>query len=272
MTHKICFLPLLILSISGCNMMPGLQNPNISNMHSVNKEKISTIEPTLVPITPQLILDQGHARYDYYIAPSDILNITVWQHPEFSIKNPQNISTPSAQGAAGQDGYLVNHNGYIYFPLAGNILVAGKTLEHVRIDITKALSRYLREPQINVRIADYRGQKIYVFGEIMKPGFIPITDQPLSITDAISLSGSFDPTAADPAHIYVIRGNIQHPTIYWLDAKTPDKLLLAESFILKPGDVIYVSSAAATRWNRVINQLLPSVQTLWYTKAIINNN
>jgi polysaccharide export outer membrane protein len=258
--------------MSGCNnLMPGLQNPNISTMQTV-KEKNIAIEPFLVPITPQLILDQDISRYDYRIAPSDILNITVWQHPEFSLKNPQTTSAPSAQGAAGQDGYLVNNNGYIYFPLVGNVLVSGKTLEQTRITLTNSLKRYLREPQINVRIADYRGQKIYVFGEIMKPGFIPITDQPLSITDAISLSGSFDPAAADPAHIYVIRGNIQRPTIYWLDAKTPDKLLLAESFILKPGDILYISSAAATRWNRVINQLLPSVQTIWYTKAIVNNN
>jgi protein involved in polysaccharide export with SLBB domain len=271
MNYKICILPLLIFFISSCsNMMPGLHNPDLSH-RPVHEEKTS-IEPTLVLITPQLIIEQNHSTYDYQIAPSDIVNITVWQHPEFSPKNFQTTSTPSAQGAAGQDGYLVSNKGYIYFPLAGNILVAGKTLEEVRIDITKALKRYIRDPQINVRIADYRGQKIYVFGEIMKPGFIPITDQPLSITDAISLSGSFDPTAADPSHIYVIRGNILHPIIYWLDAKTPDKLLLAERFMLKPGDVLYISSAAATRWNRVINQLLPSVQTLWYTKAIVNNN
>lgn len=271
MRHKICLLPLLIFSISGCHMMPGLHNPDISNMHTLKTEKKYSIEPILIPITPDLIADADQSMYDYHIAPSDILNITVWQHPEFSIKNPQNISAPSTQGAAGQDGYLVNSHGYIYFPLAGTILVAGKTLEQVRVDITKALERYLRSPQINVRIADYRGQKIYVFGEIMKPGFIPITDQPLSITDAISLSGSLDPTAADPSHIYVIRGNIQHPTIYWLNAKTPDQLLLAEHFILKPGDILYVSSAAATRWNRIINQLLPSVQTIWYTKAIVDS-
>jgi protein involved in polysaccharide export with SLBB domain len=273
MINRICYLSLIMISMTSCNMMPGLHNPDISHISTANQEKFANIQPIIVPITPQLIASRGISRYDYHIAPADILNINVWQHPEFSSKNTmQNTSTPGIQGAAGQDGYLVNNNGYIYFPLAGNILVAGKTLEQVRIDLTKALKRYLRDPELNVRIADYRGQKVYVFGEIMKPGFIPITDQPLSITDAISLSGSFDANAADPSHIYIIRGNIQHPTIYWLNAKTPERLLLAERFILKPGDIIYVSSAAATRWNRVINQLLPSVQTVWYTKAIVDTN
>ncbi len=106
----------------------------------------------------------------------------------------------------------------------------------------------------------------------MKSGFVPITDQPLSITDAISLSGGINPNSADPEHIYVIRGNIYRPTIYWLNAKTPDGLLLAEHFILRPGDILYVSSAPATRWNRVLNQLLPTIQTVWYTKAIVDSN
>ena len=106
----------------------------------------------------------------------------------------------------------------------------------------------------------------------MKSRFIPITDQSLSITDAISLAGGLNPNSADPEHIYVIRGNIKRPYIYWLNAKTPDAFLLSEHFILKPGDILYVSSATATRWNRVINQLLPTIQTVWYTKAIVDAN
>jgi polysaccharide export outer membrane protein len=107
----------------------------------------------------------------------------------------------------------------------------------------------------------------------MKPGFIPFTDQVLSITDAISMSGGFDPNAADPSHVYIIRAglNLYRPKVYWLNAKTPESLLLAEHFILKPGDILYVSSAPATRWNRVLNQLLPTIQTVWYTKSIIDN-
>lgn len=271
MRNKIVLL-VMTLSLTGCNFMPGIQNPELSNMTVVSTPR-PHIKPVLIPITPTLVKTEDFARYVYRVAPADVLNISIWQHPEFIPKElsvSQLSGLPSTQGAAGKEGYLVNPNGTIYFPLVGNILVAGKTTDQIRLEMTRKLKKYLKHPELNVRIVDFRGQKVYIFGETMKSGFVPITDQPLSITDAISLSGGLNPNSADPAHIYVIRGNIDRPNIYWLNARTPEGLLLAEHFILKPGDILYVSSAHATRWNRVINQLLPSIQTIWYTKAIID--
>lgn len=264
----------LISVLCSCSVLPGLQNP--SNYHTDQRypKQTVTVSPTLIPITPTLIANQPNIIYTYHVAPADILNINVWRHDEF---NPIELHAggttgPSTQGAAGQMGYLVNPNGYIYFPLVGNILVAGKTVDDVRVNLTYRLKKYIKNPQLNVRIADFRGHKVYVFGEVVKPGFIPLNDQPLTITDALTMSGSLDSNSADPGHIYVLRGNITHPDIYWLNARQPDGLLLAEHFNLQPGDILYVSSAVATQWNRVINQLLPTIQTVWYTKAIINNS
>ena len=165
----------------------------------------------------------------------------------------------------------MNSTGRIYFPLNGYIPVAGKTVDEIRVTISQGLKKYIPKTQVNVRVADYRGQKIYVIGEVKKPGFLPLNDQVLNIADALALSGGMDPDSADPRYIYIIRGTIARPQIYWLDAKTPDKLLLAEHFSLYPKDILYVSSAPATRWNRMLQQLLPTVQTIWYTQAITNN-
>lgn len=274
MIFRICLLALTILLCSCSSIMPGWQNPDTRQMYKICTPKI-TIVPTLIPITPCLVDDCCISKYTYHIAPADVLNITVWQHPEFSQREllvSQITGLPSTQGAAGQEGYLVNPDGYIFFPLIGRTLVAGKTVDEVRGDITRRLRKYIKRPQINVRVVDFRGRKVYVLGEVMKPGFVPLNDQPLSITDAIVLTGGIDPNAADPSHIYVIRGSIYRPDMYWLNAKTPENLLLAEHFHLKPGDILFVSSAPATRWNRVLNQLLPTIQTIWYTKAIINSN
>lgn len=165
----------------------------------------------------------------------------------------------------------MNSQGNIYFPLLGYVKVANKTVDTIRFDITQRLKEYVKNPQVEVRVADYRGQKVYVLGEVAKPGLVPINDQPVTITDALTLAGSIDPNSSDPAHIYVIRGDLTHPKIYWLDARKPDALLLAEHFSLQPHDVLYVSTAMATRWNRVLNQLLPTLQTVWYTKTITNS-
>ena len=262
----------ITLLLNGCGIMPGMNNPNISTMRKYVSPDRVKVSPTLIPISPSLIADQRISTYFYHVAPADVLHITVWQHPEFLIEVATGISnTPGVQGAAGLPGYLINASGDIYFPLIGYIHVAGKTVDQIRTDITKRLKKYVPNPQVNVRVADFRGQKVYVLGEVEKTGFLPITDQTLTLADALSLSGWLKPDTANPRYIYIIRGDYARPQIFWLDARTPDRLLLAERFSLQPRDVLYVSSAPAARWNRALNQLLPTIQAIWYTQAIARN-
>lgn len=257
--------------LCGCSIMPGMQNLDTTKMRKLVVPERYEVHPTLIPITPSLIADQRVSTYFYRVAPADVLHINVWEHPEFNLVDtlPGAAAAPGVHGAAGQAGYLVNSSGRIYFPLVGYVIVADKTVDQIRAELTARLKKYIPNPQINVRVADFRGQKVYVLGEVAKTGFLPINDQQLTIADALALSGWLDPTAADPRYIYVIRGNFTCPQIFWLDAKTPDRLLLAERFSLQPRDILYISSAPATRWNRVLNQLLPTVQTVWFTKSVV---
>ncbi|MDF1645578.1 MAG: polysaccharide biosynthesis/export family protein [Legionellaceae bacterium] len=266
------------LALSGCgvspmSLMPGMQNLNTHAMRKhIQKEKIH-VEPTLIPITPTLIADHRVNTYFYHVAPSDVLHVNVWEHPEFALES-QNVTSAAAgvQGAAGLPGYLVDPKGRIYFPLIGYVHVADRTLDEVRVIVSKRLEKYIPNPQVNVRVADFRGQKVYVLGEVMRKGFLPINDQQLTIADALALSGWIDSKYADPSNIYVIRGDYTHPEIFWLDARTPDKLLLAEHFSLQPKDVLYVSAAPIAQMNRVLDQLLPIVQTVWFTQSIVKQS
>ena len=260
-----------ILLLGGCGLMPGMQNLNTSHMERAALPPRMKTHPVLIRITPPLLAGQHLSTYYYKVAPSDVLRVTVWEHPEFSIQDTptgSTATTPGLQGAAGQAVYLVNANGQIYFPLIGYITVAGTTVDDIRNRIAHRLKKYIPNPQVNVRVADYRGQKIYVIGEVKKPGLVPVNDQRISIADALALSGGIDQNYADTKHIYVIRGSIVHPRIYWLNAKTPDRLLLAEHFNLHPNDILYVSSAPTSQWNRMLNQLLPTIEAVWYTKSI----
>lgn len=258
--------------LCSCNLMPGIQNLNTTQMKKYITPEPINVEPTLIPVTASLIADQHVNNYVYRVAPADVLHIMIWEHPEFLLEESRiTATTPGVQGAAGQPGYLVNANGAIYFPLIGYVQVANKTVDEIRTEISIRLRKYIPNPQVNVRVADFRGQKVYVLGEVNKNGFLPITDQRLTIADALALSGWLNPESADPSNIYVIRGDFTRPQIFWLDARTPDRLLLAERFSLLPRDILYVSSAPATRWNRVLSQLLPTIQTVWYTQAIVNS-
>ena len=271
MLKKMSVLSLSIL-LCNCSLMPGMQNLNTSQMPKYTPPEHVEVHPILIPITPALIADTRVSTYFYKVAPADVLHITVWEHPEFLIEGQTaGINTTSTQGAAGMSGYLVNASGHIYFPLVGYVHVANKTVDQIRKDITRRLKKYVPNPQVNVRVADFRGQKIYVLGEVTKTGFLPITDQNLTIADALAQSGWLNSEAADPGNIYVIRGNYANPRIYWLNARTPDKLLLAERFSLKPRDILYVSAAPVARLNRALNQVLPTIQGIWFTQAVVKN-
>lgn len=273
MLRKIGVISSVSVLLSGCGILPGMENLNTTQMRRyIAPEKVAVC-PTLIPITPSLLSDQRVSTYFYHVAPADVLHITVWEHPEFLIEvQTGGTNQPGVQGAAGLPGYLVNSSGNIFFPLIGYVTVAGKTVDEIRSDITFRLRKYVPNPQVNVRVADFRGQKVYVLGEVPKTGFLPITDQKLTIADALALSGWLSPDSADPAFIYVIRGDYTHPQIFWLDAKTPDKILLAERFSLQPDDILVVSSAPLTRWNRILAQVWPTIQAVWTTQSIIKQS
>lgn len=262
-----------IALVAGCTIFPGVQNPHFLIVPNSSKQKHVKVNPKFIPINPDLILDHKVSRYVYRVSPTDVLQINVWQHPEFNFTGSQLQSTISggsaAVGGAGVAGYLVNPDGKIYFPLIGEVFVADKTVDEVRKIVAARLKEYVPNPQLNVRVAEFRGRKIYVLGEVKKSGFLPVNDQQMSITQALALSDWFDQNAADTSHIFVIRGDITAPNVYWLDARTPDKLLLAQQFHLQPNDILYVSSAPVTNLNRAINQILPTIQAYWFTKAIV---
>ncbi|MDF1678697.1 MAG: polysaccharide biosynthesis/export family protein [Legionellaceae bacterium] len=268
-----------VLLLSGCgaspmNLLPGMQNLDTWKMRKhVRKERIH-VTPTLIPITPTLIADAHVNTYFYRVAPSDVIRVSVWEHPEFSPDGGVNTSLGEigSQGGGGASGYLVNPKGQIYFPLIGYVAVGGKTLDEIRIEVSKRLQKYIPNPQVNVRVAEFRGQRMYVLGEVLRKGFLPINDQPMTIADALALSGWIDSNAADPSNIYVIRGSYTRPEVFWLDMKTPDKVLLAEHFSLQPKDVLYVSAAPITQINRVLDQVLPIVQTIWFTQSIVKQS
>lgn len=269
--NKLLFIFALFF-LHGCNILPGLPEMEPGRIQKEEVPREFKVDPVIIPITAWSISNLPKSTYQYRLAANDILSITVWKHPELNLyEQTLNLAPPTQPITAGTPGYLINNRGEIYFPLVGNIKVAGKTISQARTLISQRLQYYLRDPQVLVRVADYRSQRVYVMGEVLKPGFLPLNDQPLSLTGAINLAGNLDPNAADPHYIYVIRGNVARPRIYWLNVSTPSALLMGEHFRLQHNDIVVVSTAPVARWNRFLNQLLPTIQSVWYTKAVVSN-
>ncbi|MCY1021726.1 polysaccharide export protein [Pyxidicoccus sp. MSG2] len=317
----------------------------------------------IVPITADLLVKQLDARrkappvrledplakaaadYSYRVAPHDVLSVIVYDHPELTIPAGEFRSAESS-------GHPIAADGTVFFPHVGVFPVAGMTLPEIRDLLTRRLSPVIEKPQLDVRVADFRGQKVQVTGEVVAPSTVPITDVPLRVQDAIAQakgftqeadlravvltrggrtftldvqalyeegdirqnwllqdgdilhvpdrsqnkvfvlgevrrpssrvmvkgrmtlaeaigdSEGFDPVTSNPSKVYVLRGNFDRPSIYKLDAGSPDALLLATQFQLQPRDVVFVSAHDLTQWNRIISQIEPTVRLLWETVQI----
>ncbi|RKH58445.1 polysaccharide export protein [Corallococcus llansteffanensis] len=134
----------------------------------------------------------------------------------------------------------------------------------------------LRDGDI-LNVADRTRNKVFVLGEVRKPTSRIMVKGRMTLAEAIGDSEGFDPLTSNPERVYVIRGSFEKPSIFKLDAKSPDALLLAAQFQLQPHDVVFVSAHDLTRWNRIIEQIQPTVQLLWQAvdigeRTIIINN
>ena len=187
----------------------------------------------------------------YKIGIGDKLSIVVWGLPDVF---PQtNLSQDMSLR-------VVNTDGTIFFPYVGSVRAIGKTQVDLRNELTKKLSDFFNEPQLDVSIAKFESQKVYLLGEVTQPQKLPITETPLSLADALGLVKGLNTNTSAADQVFVIRhideksGNAR---IFRADLSSPANFLLASEFYLYPQDIIYVNAKGTTRWNRVISQFFP---------------
>jgi len=116
-----------------------------------------------------------------------------------------------------------------------------------------------------LHVAPNELRRVFVMGEVVRPLTLPMTNRTMSLTQALGEAGGIQETRANGRGIYVIRNSEYDGIIdvYQLDASQAWALALGDEFILKPRDIVYVSAAPITRWNRWASNVLPSLQGLY---------
>ena len=114
-----------------------------------------------------------------------------------------------------------------------------------------------------LHVGDRSHAKVFVLGEVKKPATQFMYKNKMTLAEALGGAEGVDQLTSNPGRIYVIRGTFDKPSVFKLDASSPDALLLAVSFQLKPMDVVFVSTSNLTRFDRVMTQLTPTIQALY---------
>lgn len=343
-------------SFSGCAITSGLQTYDLPEQGQYKTDQgaeLSVVQLTQTTIPSITTNEQAqsndlrslfhHQQNTYRLSSGDVLSIQLWAYPEITppIQDATNIKAV---------GYPIDSNGNVQLPLVGSVRIAGKTLAETNRFLHSQFAKYLKHPDVVVRVLSYEGRRYFVNGQVMKSGQYTLNDQPISIYTALGQAGGIDtktgdttniqlirngqtynlntiqlekqglslhqlliqpndtifvhtkqdqklyvmgessrsqaltlrdqgmtlsdvlgesegisPYSASAARIYVMRTdlNTKQSTIYHLNLSSLGNLALANQFAMQKNDIVYIDATGLTRWQRIMNQIIPFSSALY---------
>jgi polysaccharide export outer membrane protein len=176
------------------------------------------------------------AKYEYRIAPHDVLQVTVWEHPELT------LPAGSFRGPE-ENGLEVEADGTMFYPYVGLVQVAGKTVLEVRDLLAHGLKKAIEDPQVAVRVAFHRGKRVEVTGEVKMPSTLPVGSIPMRVSDALVRAGGLVPES-DPSHVTLMRGGEVHVLDLTSFYEEGD---LKQNWLLVDGDIVHVGHSSRSQ-------------------------
>jgi polysaccharide export outer membrane protein len=158
---------------------------------------------------------------DYKLHAGDKIQVSVWK--EVDLQRP----------------VIIRPDGKFSFPLTGEVQASGRTADQVRVDIEGRLKKYIPEPVVTVTVEETAGNRIFVIGQVNKPGMFVMNPQ-LSVLQALSLAAGGTPFAKLD-NIIVIRGTgAAQTTLPFRYGQVTEGKSLEQNIMLESGDVVVV--------------------------------
>lgn len=205
--------------------------------------------------------------YEAKIMPKDELTITViTTDPKAAM--PFNLSVSQTLGTGGQlsygsgslQGYLVDNDGNIEFPVVGTLHVGGLTKKQAEDLIKNKVKPYLAEkenPIVTVRMGSYH---VSVLGEVEKPGIIYAPQEKMSILEALAQCGDLT-IYGKRDNVLLIRQDAAGEKHTYRMNLNDANIINSPFYYLQQNDIIYVEPNKVKAQNSSIG----SSTTLWFS-------
>ena len=158
----------------------------------------------------------------YTVKPGDTLSVSVWKEPDL------------------QGPVLVRPDGTFSVPLAGQMDARNKTVQELQQELTQKLKKYISDPVVTVSIQTIQGNKVYVIGQVQKPGEFVVNPR-VDVMQALSMAGGTTPFAA-LGDITILRRNDagQQQALPFKYTDVVRGRNLQQNIMLQAGDVVVV--------------------------------
>ena len=161
------------------------------------------------------------AQETYYLNAGDRVFVEVWNEPDM------------------QREVIILPDGYLSFPLAGQVKAAGLTPQQLQSSIAERLGQYISTPVVTVSVIEMTGNSIFVIGQVNAPGSY-IMNRQMTALQALSLSGGFT-SFANTKSIRIIRKDANGEQVLRVNySSLRDGNALDTNHVLVSGDVLIV--------------------------------
>ena len=189
---------------------------------------------------------------DYIMCPGDVLQVVVYGHEDLSTMAGNTQNSP----------YVVRPDGRVSFPLIGDVETTGKTVTQFREEITSRFSQYIIEPQITVNVVKLGTTRVYVLGEIKRPGLYEL-EKSHRVIDALAKAEGFTEKAAKK-NVFLVRAGsteVEKLNVNNFLTKADQK----QNLLLNEGDCLYLTSNHKVVFSK---DIMPFVTGAYYINRI----
>lgn len=241
------------LLLQSCISHESLLNYQAGNQLPIN-EPIPITNPKNIHIQINDVLDiKVHSQDLVTAAPFNLLPTS----------GNMNVNDPNLYQL---QGYLVDENGAIDFPVLGKIMVMGKTKEEVKNLLVEQLKTYLKNPVVNIRFLNF---KITVSGEVNRPGAFQVYNERITLSEIITMAGDLT-DYANRTNILIVREIDGERTFGRIDMNASN-FFVSNYYYLQQNDFIYIEPLPAKRGavRDNSNKILPFVSAVVSIAALL---